>query len=70
MSAAYSLSERLMEGGSRELEDYLQFLKSGGSLYPLEALKKAGVDMTTPRPIYKALKNFTSLVDQLEVLTR
>ena len=70
ISAAYSLAERVLGGGPKELEDYLRFLRSGGSLYPLEILKKAGVDMATPEPINKALQTFASLVDQLETLTR
>ena len=70
ISAAYSLADRVLEGGMTELEDYLQFLKAGGTKYPLDLLKDAGVDMTTPQPIEKALLKFSSLVDQLEMLTQ
>ncbi len=66
LSAAISLSERVMEGGEQELQDYLGFLKSGGSKYPLEQLKDAGVDMTRPEPVQKAMDRFAGLVNQLE----
>ncbi len=69
ISAAYALAERVLEGGQSELEDYLYFLKSGGSKYPIELLKDAGVDMTSPEPVRTALGKFSDLVDQLETLT-
>ena len=68
MSAAIALSERVLTGGDAELTAYLDFLKSGGSKYPLEQLKDAGVDMTTPAPVEAALGKFGSLVDELEEL--
>ncbi len=69
ISAAYALAERTTEGGESELNDYLNFLRSGGSKYPIQALQDAGVDMTSPRPVDAALKKFSDLVDQLETLT-
>jgi len=51
------------------LNDYLNFLKDGGSKYPIDLLKGAGVDMTSPEPVRTALKKFSTLVDQLEILT-
>ena len=69
ISAAYALAQRVLEGGEAELADYLNFLKSGGSKYPIELLKDAGVDMTSPEPVRTALENFSELVDQLETLT-
>ena len=68
ISAAYALADRVLQGGKAELDDYLNFLKSGGSKYPLELLKEAGVDMTSQEPISTALKKFSELVDQLESL--
>jgi len=69
LSAAYALAERVVAGGEKELDDYLRFLKSGGLKYPLELLRDAGVDMTSPKPVETALGRFSDLVDQLEALT-
>ncbi len=69
ISAAYALAERVCEGGEQELQDYLGFLKSGGSKYPIDLLLGAGVDMRSPQPVETALKKFSNLVDQLETLT-
>ena len=69
ISAAYALVKRVTGGGSTELNDYLNFLKSGGSKYPIDLLKDAGVDMTSPEPIRSTLNKFSTLVDQLELLT-
>ncbi len=68
MSAAVALSRRVLQGGKRELKDYLSFLKGGCSKDPLELLKDAGVDMTRPEPIATALDHFEDLVKQLEEL--
>ena len=65
MSAAIALAEKVTAGGRKELTDYLNFLKSGQSKYPLELLKDAGVDMTVKSPIVAALNRFATLVDQL-----
>ena len=67
-SAAVSLGQGILEEGASAVEKYLEFLKSGASDYPLELLKKAGVDMTTAAPINKALKVFEGLLDQMEAL--
>ncbi|KMP10644.1 oligoendopeptidase F [Candidatus Nitromaritima sp. SCGC AAA799-C22] len=69
ISAAYALADRVTAGGAEELNDYLNFLKGGGSEYPIDLLKRAGVDMTSPEPIGTALSKFSELVDQLESLT-
>ena len=66
LSAAMALSEMVLEGGQKEQADYLNFLKSGGSRFPLDSLKLAGVDMSAPEPVNRALKRFASLVDELE----
>jgi len=68
LSAAIALSEKVLKGGDKERDDYLSFLKSGGSRYPLESLKLAGVDMSEPLPVRLALDKFTSLVEQLKNL--
>ena len=69
ISAAYALADRVLSGGEQELGDYLNFLKSGGSKYPIDLLKDAGVDMSSPEPINTALLKFSVLVDELENLT-
>ena len=65
LSAAFALSERVLSGGKKEKDDYLSFLKSGGSRYPLESLKLAGVDMSSPEPVENAMKKFESLINEL-----
>ncbi|NLK04750.1 MAG: oligoendopeptidase F [Spirochaetales bacterium] len=68
LSAAIALSQKVLNGGEKEKQDYLSFLKSGGSLYPIESLRKAGVDMTSEKPVKDALSTFADLLDQLEKL--
>lgn len=68
ISAAIALADRVLKGGKRELDDYLGFLKAGGSKYPLEILKSAGVDMTRPAPVKTALARMSQLVGELEGL--
>ena len=68
ISAALALAKRVTEGGEKEREDYFKFLKSGGSRYPIEALRVAGVDMESTEPVQAALDTFKELVDQLEKL--
>ncbi len=62
LSAAMTLSQMVLQGGDKERENYLGFLKSGGSRFPLESLKLAGVDMSRSEPVEKALKKFSELV--------
>ena len=68
LSAAIALSQRVLKGGGKELNQYMSFLKSGGSKYPLEQLRDAGVDMATPEPVNSAMAAFKSNVEQLEKL--
>ncbi|MFN8392092.1 MAG: oligoendopeptidase F [Bdellovibrionota bacterium] len=70
LSAAIALSERVLNGGATERDEYLRFLKSGGSKYPLELLKDAGVDMTRSDPVVAAMKRFGALVDELGATLR
>lgn len=67
-AAATALSKQILEEGVPAVERYLSFLKSGGSDYPLELLKKAGVDMTSPEPIRQALQVFEQTLTELENL--
>lgn len=66
ISAALSLAEKVTQGGEKERNAYLSFLKAGSSLYPIDALKLAGVDMTTSAPVKQAIERFDRLLDALE----
>ena len=66
ISAALALAKRVTGGGEKEREDYFKFLKSGGSRYPIESLKVAGVDMSSSEPVQAALDTFADLVSELE----
>ena len=68
ISAAVSLSRQILGDGVLAIDRYLEFLKSGGSDYPLELLKKAGVDLTVPKPIEDALKTFEKVLNDLETM--
>ena len=65
-SAAIALSHRILTEGQPAVEDYINFLKAGGSDYPINVLKKAGVDMTTKFPVASALSVFSSVLDEAE----
>ncbi len=65
-SAASALSEKILNEGESAVEKYLNFLKSGGSEYPLNQLRAAGVDMEKKESIEKALGVFKELVEELE----
>ena len=69
ISAAYALADKVLNGGEKELSNYLNFLKSGGSKFPIDLLKGAGVDMSSPEPIETALGKFGELVGELQALT-
>jgi len=66
LSASIALSQRVLNGGEKEKAEYLGFLKSGGSKYPLESLKSAGVDMSSPKPVQDAMKVFQNLLEELK----
>ena len=68
ISAAVALSERVLSGAPGSVDAYLNFLRSGGSKFPLETLKAAGVDMATPAPIESTLRLFERRVTELERL--
>ncbi|MCB2290111.1 oligoendopeptidase F [Clostridium sp. CS001] len=65
-AAANSFSKMIAYEGESAVEKYKEFLKSGGSDYPLNILKKAGVDMSTPKPIEDTIKRFDELLEMLE----
>ena len=64
ISASIALSERVLNGGEKERSDYLGFLSSGGSSYPIDSLRRAGVDMSTPEPVKAATRHFGELLDE------
>src|SRR5436305_9061513 len=68
ISAAVALSQRVLSGQPASVDPYLNFLRSGGSRFPLETLKAAGVDMATPAPIESTLKLFERRLAELEEL--
>ena len=68
ISAAVALSERVLTKKPGAVDAYLDFLKSGGSKFPLETLQTAGVDMTTPAPIESTLQLFNRRLTELEAL--
>ncbi len=67
-SAAVALSENILCDGPKAVNRYKDFLKSGASMYPLDTLKKAGVDMTTTTPVQNALSVFEQLLNEMESL--
>lgn len=67
-SAAVAFSEQILEEGKPAVDRYINFLKSGSSDYPLNVLKKAGVDMTTEEPVNNAMALFARLVDEMDKL--
>lgn len=65
-STAAALSEGILTEGEPAVKKYREFLSMGGSRYPLDELKHAGVDLTTPEPVETALKKFERLLDDAE----
>ncbi len=68
MASAVAIARAIREGQEGALERYLAFLRAGGSDYPLNVLRGAGVDLTTPEPVSSALAEFERLVGELETL--
>lgn len=65
-AAATAFANSILDGKEGAVEKYKGFLKRGGSLYPIDILKEAGVDMTTPKPIEATIKRFNELLDMME----
>ncbi len=68
IAGAHHLAARVAAGEERAVDDYLAFLKSAGSMYPLEGLKMAGVDMASPEPVQAAFAALADMVTRLEAL--
>ncbi len=67
-SAATAIKQMILEEGQPAVDRYLDFLSSGSYDYPVNLLQKAGVDLTTPEPVDKALQYFGRLVSELEAM--
>ena len=70
IAAAAALSEAILTEGEPARERYLTFLRAGGSVDPIVALRDAGVDMTSPEPIERAFALLSGYVDRLEEFAR
>jgi oligoendopeptidase F len=68
ISGAHALAGRILRGEPNAVEDYLGFLKSGSSDYSLNILRKAGVDMTSPKPVEETFAVMEGYIDRLEKL--
>jgi oligoendopeptidase F len=68
ISGAHALSNRILRGEPNAAQDYLGFLKAGNSDYPLNVLKKAGVDLTTPQAVEETFAVMEGYIDRLEQL--
>lgn len=68
ISAAHALAEKILRQEPNAVDNYLAFLKSGGSRYPLESLRLAGVDMLSPEPVEQTFQVLGRMVDTLEEL--
>ena len=67
-SAATAISKLILEGGAKERDSYIEFLKCGTNDYPVELLKIAGVDMESEEPVRLAMDTFEALVSELKGL--
>jgi len=65
-TASISLAEKVMSGDKNALDRYIEFLSAGGSAYPIDLLKKAGVDMTTSEPFDKTIASMNKVMDEIE----
>ncbi|MBX3563209.1 MAG: oligoendopeptidase F [Sphingomonas sp.] len=68
ISAATFFAQAILKGGPKERDNYLSVLKAGGSDYPVEILKRAGLDMASPAPYQALVADFKSVLDQAEAL--
>jgi len=66
IAASMALSKGVLEGGDEEREKYISFLKSGGSRYPIDSLRRAGCDLSSPEPVRKAIEEYGAMLDMFE----
>jgi len=69
IAGAHALARKVLSGNPQAEENYLSFLRAGHSVYPLEALKLAGVDLSTPEPVETTFEVLEGYITQLEQLT-
>lgn len=69
-TASSALAEKVLSKEKGSVEKYLAFLSAGGSEYPIDLLKKAGVDMTTSEPFDKAIASMNKIMDEIEVILK
>jgi len=70
LSGAHALAHNILDGQPNAVDKYLTFLSAGSSGYPLDVLKQAGVDLTSPEPVQQTFDVLTGMVDRLESLTQ
>jgi oligoendopeptidase F len=68
IAGAHALAARILDGTPGAVEAYRTFLSAGDSLFPVDSLKLAGVDLTTPEPINRTFQTLSGYIDQLEAL--
>lgn len=68
LAAALTLAQRITDKGQSAVDDYLNFLKLGGSMFPIDELRVAGVDMATMTPVQGAASHFEARISELETL--
>src|SRR5690606_21951742 len=68
ISGSHALAGKILAGQPNAVDNYLSFLKAGSSLYPLDALRLAGVDLTTPEPVEQTFGVLAKLIDRLELV--
>jgi oligoendopeptidase F len=67
-TASEALAQRVKRGDREAIQRYLRFLSAGGSKYPIDLLKDAGVDMTTDEPLDLAIQEMNRVMDEMEKL--
>ena len=68
LCAALTLSEKILNEGESAVQDYRKFLSAGCSVPPIDALKLAGIDMSSPEPLRKAMQVFNDTLERFESL--
>lgn len=69
-TASAALSEQVLAGNKSATKRYMEFLSAGGSDYPIELLRKAGVDMTTAQPLDLTMKKMNRVMDEMEAILK
>ncbi|MBO7736423.1 MAG: oligoendopeptidase F, partial [Clostridia bacterium] len=67
---AVSIVKRIESEGTPAVQDYFNFLRSGNKTCPVDILKQAGVDLTTPQPFDTAMEEFKNTLAEFEALTK